>query len=347
MRLPAAPRRGAGRRRRRSPHRASGTAPRPPRRRQVLHAGGGHGALRGLLDPEVTLGQRGDLGQVGDAQHLSLPPPARAGARPRRGPSGRPRPSRPRRTPGVPEAPVPATVMSASITRESSPPDAASRTGAAGTPGLGASIELDPLGTRSAPISSRGSSSTENEAPSMASEDSSASDRLRELGRRGARAFDSSAATAARSRLGLGERRVRAGERLLGVLEPVALGAAAVGMLEHRGDRAAVLALDAVEGVQALLHLLQAARVRVERGEVGAAARPPGPPPRSAAPPGAPAASPVPDRPRATPSPARSACASIRAAPACSGESGAMASPAGAGGRPQPVDLAQPLSLGR
>ena len=57
----------------------------------------------------------------------------------------------------VRDSPAPATVISASITRDSSPPDAASRIGAAGTPGFGASISS----TRSAPVgptSSRGSS---------------------------------------------------------------------------------------------------------------------------------------------------------------------------------------------
>ena len=72
------------------------------------------------------------------------------------------------------DSPVPATVISASITRESSPPEAASRIGAAGTPGLGASISS----TRSAPLgptSSRGSRTTSNDAPSIASEESSSS----------------------------------------------------------------------------------------------------------------------------------------------------------------------------
>ena len=76
----------------------------------------------------------------------------------------------------VPAPPAPATVISASITRDSSPPDAVSRTGAAGTPGLGASMNS----TRSAPpapISSRGSSSTANDAPSIARKASSATTR--------------------------------------------------------------------------------------------------------------------------------------------------------------------------
>ena len=48
----------------------------------------------------------------------------------------------------VRDSPAPATVISASITRDSSPPEAVSRSGAAGTPGLGAIRNS----TRSAPV---------------------------------------------------------------------------------------------------------------------------------------------------------------------------------------------------
>src|SRR5918995_4888271 len=72
----------------------------------------------------------------------------------------------------VRDSPVPATVISASMTRESSPPEAASRIGAAGAPGLGPSMNS----TRSAPAgptSSRGSTSTSKAAFSIASAASS------------------------------------------------------------------------------------------------------------------------------------------------------------------------------
>ena len=70
---PAAPRRDVARRRRRSRRRASGTAP-PPRRppRAARPSARVTSPPRQLLDPEVPVGQRRDLRQVGDAEHLAL-----------------------------------------------------------------------------------------------------------------------------------------------------------------------------------------------------------------------------------------------------------------------------------
>src|SRR3954468_5516027 len=59
-----------------------------------------------------------------------------------------------------------ATLISASITRESSPPEAVSRSGPAGTPGLGAirkSTSSPPVG----PYPSRGVTRGSNDAPSL------------------------------------------------------------------------------------------------------------------------------------------------------------------------------------
>src|SRR6201999_2347112 len=78
-----------------------------------------------LFEPEVDVGERGDLRQGGDADDLVLGPerpqtladdPRRVAADPAAGPSP----------------------LSASMTRESSPPEAASRSGAGSIPGLGA-----------------------------------------------------------------------------------------------------------------------------------------------------------------------------------------------------------------
>jgi hypothetical protein len=60
------------------------------------------------------------------------------------------------------------------------------------------------------------------------------------------------------------------GPALVGVLEPLDLGAAALRMGEDRVDRAAVLPLQPVEDVESLLDLLQAPRLRVDAIEVPA-----------------------------------------------------------------------------
>ena len=232
---------------------------------ELLH-GGERGVFGGrLLDPEVAAGERGDLGQVGDAEHLARPRPAPAGARPRRGPSGRRRRRRPRRTRECATRPFPATVISASITRDSSPPDAASRMGAAGTPGFGASISS----TRSAPvgpISSRGSSRTSNEAPSIASATSSSRTRSASRGAASRRRSPSCAASSPRSARARGKPGLGALGGDLGLLEPLALGAAALRVREHRRDAAAVLALEPVVQLEPLLDFLRGGPAR-PRGE--------------------------------------------------------------------------------
>ena len=160
--------------------------------------------------------------------------------------------------------------MSASITRESSPPDAVSRSGDAGTPGLGASRKS----TRSAPegpTSSRGSSTISNDAPSIAS-----AVQLRDhaLGQLAAPPSARACGELGRQRRALGLRLGGRGDRPLGghlgVGQPVALGPAALGVLEHRRHRAAVLALEPVVAVQALLDLVQALGIGVEALQVAA-----------------------------------------------------------------------------
>ena len=89
-----------------------------------------------LLDPEVGRRQRGDLRQVGDAEHLAAlgelaqplaDRPRGVAADRRRRPRRRPACARPRRSPSP---------LSASMIRESSPPEAASLSGEVGIPGL-------------------------------------------------------------------------------------------------------------------------------------------------------------------------------------------------------------------
>ena len=159
---------------------------------------------------------------------------------------------------------MPATVISASITRESSPPDAASRIGAAGTPWLGASMNS----TRSAPLaptSSLGSSTTSNDAPSIASDDSSSTTRFARrrpcLSAGGSEAAGQLIASAARFH----KRRLGALGLDLGALEARSLGAAALSVREHRGHAAAVLALEPVVQLEALLDDVEPAGLGLER----------------------------------------------------------------------------------
>jgi hypothetical protein len=55
----------------------------------------------------------------------------------------------------------------------------------------------------------------------------------------------------------------------LGVLEPIAVGAAALGVLEHRGDGPAVLSLQPCQAVEALVGGGQALGVGLEALEIG------------------------------------------------------------------------------
>ena len=98
-----------------------------------------------LVDPEVRVGQRGDLRQVGDADHLAL---GAQRAQPLAHRAGRVAADpgvdlvEDQRCPRPPPAPSP---VSASMIRESSPPEAASRSGAGGDPRVGRDPELDRL----------------------------------------------------------------------------------------------------------------------------------------------------------------------------------------------------------
>ena len=185
----------------------------------------------------------------------------------------------------VRDSPAPATVISASITRDSSPPDAVSRIGAAGTPGFGASMSS----TRSAPvgpISSRGSSShlerrrppsrapPAPRAPASASFGAALRARRRRARRPARRAPPARAPAPPRAR----------SVATSALLEPLALGAAALGVLEHRRDAAAVLSLEPVVALEPLLDLLQAARAPPRASPRSGAARRRGPRPRCAAP---------------------------------------------------------------
>ena len=130
--------------------------------------------------------------------------------------------------------------------------------------------------TRSAPdgpSSSRGSSSTEKEAPSIASADSSSEHPLGQLRRRLARASGELGGDRGSLAPRFGQRLLGALEGHLGVLEPIAIRPAALGVLQHRLDRAAVLALEPVVDVQALLHVVQPLGIGVEPVEVAAQLR--------------------------------------------------------------------------
>ena len=157
-----------------------------------------------------------------------------------------------------------AALISASITRESSPPEAMSRSGPAGTPGFGAirnSTSSAPLG----PCSARSASRASNVAPSIARSASTATTVP-------ARPAAASVARRAQLRRALGrlgpDRLQRGGGALGGLLgagQLVPPRAAGLRVGEHRGDRAAVLALELLEQRQALLDLVQPAGRRVDR----------------------------------------------------------------------------------
>ena len=74
-----------------------------------------------------------------------------------------------RRAPRRPPPPPWATLSSASMTRESSPPEAISRSGPAGKPGVGGDQQLDASAPRGPQPSGRGRSSTSNRASAIAS----------------------------------------------------------------------------------------------------------------------------------------------------------------------------------
>ena len=220
--------------------------------------------------------------------------------------------------------PVLATAISASITRESSPPDAVSRSGAAGTPGLGAIRNS----TCSAPVPANSSRSLQDDLERRVLHGQLgqlASDALGEPGAAFRRAFDSAPASAGSSFSASASARLGALDRHLGVLEPVALGAAAVGVLEHRLHAAAVLALEPVVGVEPLLDLLEPPRLAARARSRSGAARRPGRRPRSAARSGARPARRAP-RPRPPPGGEPLGLGQERRGARASSDSGAIAS---------------------
>ena len=180
-------------------------------------------------------------------------------------------------TVGEPSTAV-ATLISASITRDSSPPEAISRSGPGGHAGVRADQELDGVAPAApnGPAAPRRRSAaprprTSNVASAIASSASSAHTAF-------ASAPAALLARRAQPRRQLVERARRAASSSassravvsLGVREPVALGAAALGVLEHRCDRAAVLSLQPRELLEALLDRREALRVRLQRVQVGA-----------------------------------------------------------------------------
>ena len=220
--------------------------------------------VRVLVDREVPVGERGDLRQVRDAQHLAAARRARAAARRRRARSGRRCPRRSRRTRASPATPSLATPSSASITRESSPPEAISRSGAGRHAGVRREQDLDGVGARGARL---GSLSTTSKRRAL----------HRQLGELLAHGALRAAAPPSRARRAAPARarraRPRAGsssaaprlERVLGAAQLVVARAAALGVLEHRLDRAAVLSLEPLEHGQALLDGVERARLGLER----------------------------------------------------------------------------------
>src|SRR5262249_10190087 len=154
-----------------------------------------------------------------------------------------------------PEEPC-ATLSSASITRESSPPEAISRSGPAGIPGFGAISNSTVSAPRGPHPSSRSETSTENSASGMAS----SARRSRTSAPSAGAAPERPPRTGARLRPRL---RGRAGGRLRRAPRALQLpprATAALRVLEQGGDRPAVLSLQAREQSQPFLDLLQAPR---------------------------------------------------------------------------------------
>ena len=196
---------------------------------------------------------------------------APAAARPPRAPSGRPRRRPPRRTRASADSPAPATVISASITRDSSPPDAALAHRRRRHARVGREHQLDALGAgrADAPRAARAAPRTRrppSPAPPAPSRTRSASRgaasrrALRQLGRasasRSARASASSASARSVATSASSSR--------------VALGPAALGVRQHRRDAAAVLALEPVVLLEPLLDLLEPPGLGLERLRVAA-----------------------------------------------------------------------------
>ena len=135
--------------------------------------------------------------------------------------------------------------------------DLAQRAG--GHAGVGRDQEVHLVGARWAPYS-RGASAAVNSAPSMASAPSRSRTASASATPAASRAALSARARCSSSRADDGQLRLDLLDRLLGADELVPPGAALLGVGEHRRDRAAVLALEALEQRQPLLDLVQAAR---------------------------------------------------------------------------------------
>ena len=239
-----------------------------PRSRRVTVVRGGVGG-RVLDDREVAVGERGDLRQVGDADDL-----AAAGelaqlladrARGLAADAGVDLVEDQRR-PGPAWA---ATPMSASITRDSSPPEAVSRSGPAGTPGLGAIRNSTSSPPRRAVAVALGDARLEARALHRQPA-SRSTHRLRQrAGGRAARFPQPLGQLRELGPRGL-DLRLAGLERLLGARQLVAPAAALLGVGEHGRDRAAVLALQAVEQREALLDLVEPAGRRLDALAVAA-----------------------------------------------------------------------------
>ncbi len=160
--------------------------------------------------------------------------------------------------------------------RDSSPPEAASRSGDAGIPGLVAtrsSTVSEPFGPKP---SGWGCERHLERCPFHGQLGELGRDPLRELAgglcpRRAELPAKLRAPPAHLIEFGAPARR----RPLLGVLEPVDLGSAALPVGEHRLDRSPVLARQAVDRVQALLDQLEAAGLGLDRNRCRSAARSP------------------------------------------------------------------------
>ncbi len=154
--------------------------------------------------------------------------------------------------------------LNASITRESSPPEAASRSGAASMPGFGSDPQLDGL-TAAGPVAVGMGLQHDLERGAAHRE-------LVELGRdpllerRGCLGPAGAELLAELLTAGfrLGERRLRLGPAHLGTLQTGDLGPAALGVRQHRLDAAAVLAFELVDRFQPLLDRQQCTRVGLQ-----------------------------------------------------------------------------------
>ena len=163
-----------------------------------------------------------------------------------------------------------AAPSSASITRESSPPEAISRTGPAGTPGFGA-IRNSTASAPAGPGSSRASSETSKAASGIASSSSRSRDRLRQrTGRRLARGAQLRRPV---GQLGSHSRQApgRVLERDLGALELVAARAAASrACASTAASVPPCLRFRRSKSVEARLDLLEAPGLAVDRLGVAA-----------------------------------------------------------------------------